>query len=1055
MDIAELGIKIDSRSVKTANADLDKFVQSGSKAERVANTLVSRFAAMAGVSLGGAAIAQYADSYTELQNRIRLVTSSQSELVASTNAVFDIALRTNQAVGSTGQIYQRFAQNAQELGISMSEVAGITDTVSKAVAISGASAASADAALVQLGQALASGVLRGEEFNSVMEQAPGLAQAIATGLGVPIGSLRALAAAGEITAEKLIKALQKAADSVDEKFSTRVVTLGQAFVNLQTSITKYIGELNSGVGATSVLADGMNLLANNLDIVVTAATAFTGLKLGSTILNYTSETVKYGKANADSAKSAMLAAGAAKQTAIAHELEAKAVVDKTRAYGGSVAAETAYAAAKLNTKQATIAATAATNAYTKAVSLSSRALSLVGGPIGALTLAVTAGVSIWNAYSESADVVRGALVNLDDSLESVIDKFSKLNTVERERAMEGLRKALADAESDFDRHMRKLDDLGLKYRNNSDVQAFIENTRRLKEAGLPAQELDEKMIALRNTLAEKLGPAFGNIQDRINDVISSSVNFVKAADELRNRTDEVSKSANSSASYLKKLYEAAQQAATGVTGDKWDKFIGDLNRSVDVVGMNARQMAEYTAMTLGASDMQIALAGNIGGVQDEIKKLEQATVDGNKKAIDGSKSRINALIAEQGQIVYNMTYAKAYFDMLAMGVQAINAMDGAKYLAGNESFKAMEELRARTDKVIANIGSNTVRHTKSSGGGLKTDPAGDYVKQLQEQIGLLGKVTEYEKALASIQLGKYGKINEAQKNEILGYAQTLDFMKEAQEEAEKYQNFIDDITGSAALREHTQQLDWLKKAWNEGALSAERYKELVDQVTAKFDEGTGTMSEFAKQASANIQDTLGNTLADVLKGNFDNIGKAWGDMILDMVAQAAAANLNEALFGKTGTGGLIGDVLGSLFGGPALGGATAASSYMPSGGWGTFTGPGTFFADGGYTGSGGKYEPAGIVHKGEVVFSQDDVRKHGGVSKVEAMRLRGYSSGGVVGGGSTAPGQPNVQVNVINNGQPMQAQTNTRFDGEKMIVDVVLKDLYVNGPISKAMAGVR
>jgi|GEM_PF-2423879 len=343
---------------------------------------------------------------------------------------------------------------------------------------------------------------------------------------------------------------------------------------------------------------------------------------------------------------------------------------------------------------------------------------------------------------------------------------------------------------------------------------------------------------------------------------------------------------------------------------------------------------------------------------------------------------------------------------------------------------------------------------KKSGGGSKSDPAGDYIKQLQEQIGLLGKVTEYEKALASIQLGKYGKITEAQKNEILGYAQTLDFMKEAQEEAEKYQSFIDDITGSAALREHNQQLAWLSQAWDAGTISAQEYKDLVNQVTDKFNEGTGTMSEFAKQASANIQDTLGNTLADVLKGNFDNIGKAWGDMILDMVAQAAAANLNEALFGSSGTGGLIGGVLGSLFSGPALGGASASSPYMPAGGWGTFTGAGSFFATGGYTGDGGKYDPAGIVHKGEVVWSQDDVRKHGGVSRVEAMRLRGYSSGGVV-GGSASPGQPSVEVNVINNGQPMQAQTNTRFDGEKMIVDVVLKDLYVNGPISKAMAGVR
>src|SRR5690606_34645621 len=126
-----------------------------------------------------------ADAFTGLQNRLRLVTDSQTELYQATNDLFDISLRTAQNIDSTAQVYQRFAQNADRLGISLTDVADLTDTVSKAVAISGSSAESAQAALVQFGQALASGTLRGEELNSVLEQAPGLAQAIADGLNVP------------------------------------------------------------------------------------------------------------------------------------------------------------------------------------------------------------------------------------------------------------------------------------------------------------------------------------------------------------------------------------------------------------------------------------------------------------------------------------------------------------------------------------------------------------------------------------------------------------------------------------------------------------------------------------------------------------------------------------------------------------------------------------------------------------------------------------------------------------------------------------------------------
>ena len=96
-----------------------------------------------------------ADSYTELQNRIRLVTNTQNEMKSATQAVFDISLRTNQAVGATAEVYQRFAKNAETLKINQQQVAELTETVSKAVAMSGASTASAEAALMQFGQAMA------------------------------------------------------------------------------------------------------------------------------------------------------------------------------------------------------------------------------------------------------------------------------------------------------------------------------------------------------------------------------------------------------------------------------------------------------------------------------------------------------------------------------------------------------------------------------------------------------------------------------------------------------------------------------------------------------------------------------------------------------------------------------------------------------------------------------------------------------------------------------------------------------------------------------------
>lgn len=152
--------------------------------------LLGLFGGIGLVQLGRDIIAT-ADAWTQLQNRLRLVTSGTKELAQATEAVFNISQSTSQEIDTVAQVYQRFAQNASRLGLSLHDVAEVTDVVAKSVAISGASSEAASAALTQFGQGLASGTLRGEELNSVMEQTPALAQAIATGLGVSIGGLMA------------------------------------------------------------------------------------------------------------------------------------------------------------------------------------------------------------------------------------------------------------------------------------------------------------------------------------------------------------------------------------------------------------------------------------------------------------------------------------------------------------------------------------------------------------------------------------------------------------------------------------------------------------------------------------------------------------------------------------------------------------------------------------------------------------------------------------------------------------------------------------------------
>ena len=360
------------------------------------------------------------DSYTELQNRIRLVTHSQTEMAQATESVFDISSRTNQAVGATAQIYQRFAKNADTLNISQQKVVELTETVSKAVALSGAAQASSEAALMQFGQALASGELRGAELNSVMEQTPALAQAIADGLGVSVGALKDMGKNGELSINKVITALEKAKSSVDSDFEKRVKTLSMSYTNLETSFIKYAGEADRTYGITQKLGESVDFVSKNLDQLITAAVVLTGALAVGRISQYSAELAKSGIISA--------------KNALAHTAEAKSIYERATAMRVAAQLEMSSLTAQLQLAQseqtrfalrermkvqsAQIIALAeaeaaakrnlatATNLATMAAKGLQSVMALLGGPAGVIGIAAT---SLLFFSSQAAEARQWAL----------------------------------------------------------------------------------------------------------------------------------------------------------------------------------------------------------------------------------------------------------------------------------------------------------------------------------------------------------------------------------------------------------------------------------------------------------------------------------------------------------------------------------------------------------------------------------------------------------------------------------------------------------------------
>ena len=228
-----------------------------------------------GIGLGIRELITLADTYTNMTSRLKLVTQYTGNFKEVFDGLAESARSTRSELAGTVDLYVKIAPALQGIGLIGKPAVGIITTINQAIGISGASAQSAAAALTQLAQGIGAGALRGEEFNSVIEQTPGLAQAIADGMGVPIGALRKLAEDGKLTAEAIADALRKVAPQVEADFAKMPKTVGQALVGLNNEVLLYVGAPDNATSGTSTLAAVIGEVAKEFKDAGPVVTAFT------------------------------------------------------------------------------------------------------------------------------------------------------------------------------------------------------------------------------------------------------------------------------------------------------------------------------------------------------------------------------------------------------------------------------------------------------------------------------------------------------------------------------------------------------------------------------------------------------------------------------------------------------------------------------------------------------------------------------------------------------------------------------------------------------------
>jgi tape measure domain-containing protein len=628
-----------------------------------------------GGSLAGGMIgdlAKTADAWTNLQARIKLVTGEGAAFTGAFEGVQEIALRTNATLQSTGELFTRIAAAGKTLGLSQAEALSLTESINQSIALSGSTAQESDAAIRQVIQGLQSGVLRGEEFNSVMEQSPRLAKALADGLGVTTGELRKMAEAGQLSADVVIRALQGQAATLQKEFDTLPATVGRALQNLSTQWTRYVGEVDQANGISAKAASVLNGLANNLDLVGAgllalgkAAIAYKVLQLAST---FTEKAV--------AARAAATATAAETAATVAHTAATRAntvaIVARNAAASGGAAA-----------------ATGSVSALGTAAALAGRSL------LGMVAVGVVANikeVGVWIGETAAKlagyrDKAADAAVEQDrlEAAARAVGQAAREQAQAAEQASEaalGLSDVSRKLVGDFEETTKKGEDAG-KAVNKLAGELQLGNLQGIRDAGAALDTL-----ALRGRIsAQQVGEAWGKALKDVDLGVfatEAAAAFDKSEQGAR-RLKAALQAVDSEA--LRRVGTSLEELASGFS-EASNKTINDVDALVDALdraGVKGDQAGRLLAKGL---DQALAVASTEKAVQAVIDRTEDLR-------------RKNLLVGDSYTDM--ATKAKAKLDEIKSG---INSVAEAAKLLGVKTTAELEKTATQSKEAFDVIASS-------------------------------------------------------------------------------------------------------------------------------------------------------------------------------------------------------------------------------------------------------------------------------------------------------------------------------------------------------------
>ncbi|PJD28481.1 hypothetical protein B9Q26_07420 [Enterobacter hormaechei] len=685
----EYVIKADTAQLLRADKqvrDVTEGMDSGFKrADKAASSLSSSFGSLSRVAASLMAIlsvqqvSQYADAWTTLNNKLANALRPSEQLVDVTERVFNITQQTRGSLDATASLYTRLERATRQYGTSADDLAKLTTIINQGFVVSGATAQEAENAIIQLSQGLASGALRGEEFNSVNEQGNRIIVALADSLGVSATQMRQLAAEGKLTTDVVVNGLLSQGVAIGNEFAKTTTTINQALQVAGNNITKFFGENSTVKTGVAIFNDAVISVSENigaLSAVLTATAAVMGSRYVGALtlatqakLSGVAATIKQQTAEYNAAKAAIASAEAeirnsqaiiASEQAKARQLATQAAINKQ--YGLAVSYQTEYAAIQKNIVAADSAATAAkerlaaatqqaslaNRTYAASATLAKNALALIGGPAGAAMLAAAA---VYYFY-QKAQQAKQESIDFADSLDGLTAKMKEMSSVQIAAAIAKTEQSILDQED-------AIAGLRAEYEQLEQKKTFIEQAAQIRGASAVADDLAEanrnlaiqadKVEQAENKLSRTTS-SLGLLRAQANGQFREGIDLLRRDGEEAGTVTGIMNNLGNAINYAAKAKDKFNSSSLMVerpknVQDYLDKLEDQVTLQSELNDRKRAQLrAEQDIRKLGGSEADVRLARERAAAEYDAQQAQQK---GKKVTKDATSEATKSATAMQ------------------------------------------------------------------------------------------------------------------------------------------------------------------------------------------------------------------------------------------------------------------------------------------------------------------------------------------------------------------------------------------------------------------------